>query len=232
MVAILRREKYMNRLLVALTAIFLLTGCVGFMPRHYANFHPKCSDCIDMPRIALVPLFDSSNQCLDWNISYEITLAMRQKILDEQNLFLLDSHPTFIRIANIGHMSLDETCAKIRPLFGRACYVCLIDIIQHDIVPYERQSNPEICCKEGFCCNNTLMMKARLTILDVQKSPTCIILEEIVSCNQTIPKEEEFRNYKVDCWGSDDYADSPIDKAHRRLAEVLAHRIQDIVWND
>ncbi len=222
----------MLKLILAFVLATVLTGCIPpITPRHYCNFEPKFSPYMEMPKIAVIPVFDSSSSCLDWNISYEINQSVLAKIAHDRNLFLLNEEYTFQRVVEMRHFDIEQTIAKLPPLFGRSYFVVLVEIIQHDIVPYERQEHPERFATEGVQCNSTLMMKARLTIVDVRTRNPCILLDEIVNCNQTIPKDCEFYDYRTACWGSPYYTDTPCDRAHRRLAEVIVNRIQNVVWN-
>jgi hypothetical protein len=186
---------------------------------------------MEMPKIAVIPVFDSSTPCVNYNISHIVYQDMLEKIRHDRNLFLLNEEFTFHSVVFMKHFDIEQTCARLPPLYARAYFVVLVQIIQHDVVPYDRQAYPEIYSVEGVQSNSTLMMKARLTILDIRTRKPCILLEEIVNCNHTIPKEWEFYKYLGTEWISPYYLNTPYEQAHRRLADVIVNRVQNVVWN-
>ena len=219
----------MHRLLAA---FFLLISVVSCAPHHQVGYEPEyAEDGFTRQKIAIIPVFDDSNPNLEWNVSYELTQEIRDKIKRDNHFFLLDEDQTFRKVLRTRHMSLDEMVDLIWPVFGRADYVILLELIQHDVLAYERESHPEICTREDFCCNNTLQQKIRISVLNVQWRPKKLILEEMITLSSTIPKECEFWDYRSFGLGSVYYPETPIAKAHQHLAERVAEYIETVIWS-
>jgi hypothetical protein len=214
----------MNR---AFFCLLFLASCVA---PSYDGYHPKCAwDA--MPKVVLIPVFDCSNHPLFWNVSSELTDLIRSNLLNDNGVFLYDEDRTFEKVLETRHVSLEETQRRIKYYFGKASFVVLVDLLQHDMIPYERYFQPECEKKPHGYCSGTLMQKARLTILDVRERTPCVLLQEIINCNQYIPKEFEFFSYQRSFPGLVCYEDSPAGKAHYRLANVIATRIENVVWS-
>jgi len=220
---------YMHRFLCVLLILLATTSCT----RHYQReYDPSITDDgLDRPKIVLIPVFDSSNPNVNWNVSYELTRSILDKLACDNNLFVYKEIHTFNYVLRKGHMSLEDTMDSIRPLFGRSDFVILLELQQHDVLPYERESNPELVKQEWFTCNTTLQQRLRMVVLDVRCRPAKFILEETICNNQTIPKAWEFYSPNLTPWGSDAYDTSPVGCAHHRLAQVAADYIETVVWS-
>lgn len=223
----------MLRIFIIFMTTLLMTSCIH--ETRYKEFEPRrgVNGLYEMPKVAVVPAFDISYSGVNWNVAYELTQNIREKILCDKNLFLLKEEEMFNRVMKTGHMAFDDTACSIWRLFGKAYFVVLVELFQHDVIPTGREELPILQRTQCDRCSSELLMKARLTILDVREFKPCIILEEIVNCNQLIPKDYEFWNYARTPWNSpftECYKETPYCAAHKRLAEVIVNRVQNVVW--
>jgi hypothetical protein len=207
--------------------LFIMLSAVLLMSfRHYRCYEEKF-----LPSIVLIPAFDSSAQTLEWNVAYEITEEIRQSILSIDGILLLNEDGTMIQVQKTGHSSLQDTLDHIYRCHGQAHYAVLIDILKHDAI---RDTTPMPSCiypVEQPATFGSLIIQARLCIADISLPNAQIILDEIVNSHQRIPPDFQYRNYHKYGWNHKGYENSPLDKAHRRLAEVIADRVESAIRN-
>lgn len=218
----------MNRLLVAFL-LCLLTSC---QYTYQKGYEPSIAlnDC-NRPKIIFIPVFDRCNPNLCWNVSNEFTETIREKLSLSDTLFLLNEELTFNQVLKMGHMTLDEAVNFIPSLPGRADFVVFVELVQHDIFHYEREKNREICCSEGFTANSMLQMKLRLVIVDVRFHEKTLLLDKMLVTSQRIPKEYDRWDYSETPFGTLDYLDTPICKAHYTTAIRAADYIEKAAWS-
>jgi hypothetical protein len=211
--------------------LLLLTGC-NTCRDPYLEMYRYVRPCYKVPRVMILPIFNSTSQNVDWNVADEIDEEIRDQIFENNSLYLVHQDETILRNFYVHDFSLEETCWKVHGICSKIDYVVLVDIVKHEVVPNERLSLEEDEQTNTLhSCASVLLMKARLTIMDMRGDSPAILVQEMISSNQLIPKEYEFWNYKKHGWGSCSYTDSPMDKAHRRLADVIVRRLENIACN-
>lgn len=209
-------------------AVFILSLAVAGCVPSQTYFLPRDMRDSDAPKVVILPLFDSSNHTLTWNLSHELTKELRSRIIDDRIICILDDETTFNSVLKVRRVSPEDCLNEIGTQFCQAQFVVLLDLVQHDVAHHERllMDPCEICDEMRLAA--TLMMKVQITVVDVREPSPLIVLQEYMNCNYRIPPRYEFccycHPYKCEEW----YLDTPCDQAHKCLCKQIADRIEQV----
>lgn len=196
-----------------------LTGCG---PR-YVDFFPYHDNGALKPQIAFLPVLDSSNALLPWNLAREITEGSYFAMMNSGELFLISSDEIENDLMQCGQIDFFGRDLSFAKNFCHADFVVVSELIQHEIVPNQGYT-------EYPSSQDLLTIKLRVRIIDVRKNEPTIALQEILTCNQLIPKKNI--DYFLQGWGTPYFRRTPYGMAHQRLIQDFAKRIEDITtWN-
>jgi hypothetical protein len=202
--------------------VILATGC----STRWSHFETRGDKCIDGPRIAVIPVINQCEQFKEsWNLGREMTLAIRDELLQNGDVCVLKKDKVDYKLSQMPKWDLchfEDLKRNIWPYFGRAEFVVLFDILEHQTKPYEKPKIVPFDYHEKISRGWILTMKIRLVILDVRNRCREAIIDQIVCCSHTIPAEGECCDYREDCWGTHSYAFSPFYLCHDRMAKNIA----------
>jgi hypothetical protein len=205
--------------------VLLLVSCG---PR-YVDYFPFYDDGTPKPKVALLPVIDSTRGSVPWDISQEINDGVRYLAMCHGRLFLLSGHEVAARHQGKGQPDYFGTDITYATKFEGNDYVVALELIEHRVVPYSEES----CCREvsmqKYRWDALLQMKLRLRVLDMRCCQPKILLQEIFASNYAIPTGQEHLDYSRCGLGSADFDETPYGKAHARLIADLVSRIEAII---
>ena len=200
--------------------LLLCSGC----SRQYAEFIKYHDDGRSKPTVTLLPIIDAAGHQLPWDVSEEITEAIRERLMQAGELYLPSTEEVDQLVRQAG------SAKKLVQQVGRTTnlvtsdYVVVMELVDHRKVPYFRQKVKPIYVAEGEI-SSVLMMMVRLKVLDVRQDKAKVVLQQIVHSNHMIPKNKERSSYSDTKWGSETYLATPMGQAHSRLGRDLSKQI-------
>lgn len=215
----------MVRTIFTLLVTLLMVGCG---PR-YIDYFPFHDDGTPKPKVALLAVIDTTQVCIPWDVSREINDRLRYQAMCNGELFLLSENEVAGRLQGSELFNYFDTDFSYVSRFGGSDYVVALELIEHDVVPYEK----------GMCLSNLpmqkyrwqaiLQMKLRLRVIDVRCNKPKILLQEIFASDYAIPLGCEYLDYSRCGWGSSAFADTPWGRAHARMISDLVCRIETVI---
>ncbi len=215
----------MSRFVVAcMYSIFLLSvfGChhpTNTQARYYDDGRIK-------PVVALIPIFDSSNQQLEWNLSEELTQAIQNKLAQRDKIYLSDQQKVHATLKKIDrtHNPFSMNLNWMKKSFSGQDFVVFMELIEHDEVPLYNQKTDDVQNSPA-----ELNLSLRLRILDLRYETPRIILQEIIHDKHYVPKQFTKANFHQEPWGKSSFSISPIGLAHGQLTKEVVARIEDYI---
>ncbi len=215
----------MKRLLSSLLLSLLVTSCA---PK-YKEYFAYTDEGYEKPKVAIVPVLNSSKASLGFDISDEIVFGLRNLICSNDKLFPLTQSDVNAAAALIGdshYFTPDTSCWKG---FLNAHFAIIMEVTQHDIVPFEKGSFGNLYPTNGGHSNQVLALKVRLRIIDVKYNQAKLILDEIIESNHMMPWGFDQAVNKERAFDSPNYANTPFGMAHNRLIWQLSSRIHQVI---
>jgi hypothetical protein len=180
------------------------------------------------PTVLVGSIEDLSDSGLSWNISQELQQEIKKSFLSSGNLYVNESHyPLGLDEEELGRY-LAEARTESSSSAINEDFVAFLDLLEHDIVAYDGTKAEEARSYTGYV-TSMLRMKMRIKILDIKSYPPKIVLQEIYTFEQPIPRKSNKTNYEEVVWGTDAYLLSPVSLGHRRLIKGITKRIEDYI---
>lgn len=203
-----------------LSSILLLAGCNRNSPDEYARFH---NDGRAKPIVALMPVLDSTENELEWNLANEFTDSLRYKINAKGDLFLVSEKEIQAKIDTLADSDrpFDPEVNWAADRFPEQEFVVFTEIIQHEETPLDPKQSAESSAK--------LNMSMRVRVVDLRGKAPKVILQEIVEDTTFIPRAFTRENFAQEPWGSEMYDLSPMGVAHAQFIKEVTQRIEDYI---
>lgn len=214
----------MFRIAMLVLCCLTLVGCGG---PHYVDFFPYHDDGTMKPRVALVPVFDSSKSDVPWSLSQELTQGMRYKIMDHGDLYLLSREelgPCLSKMSNLNVMGSDFSFLQN---FDNTDFVVLMDLFQHEVIPPKK--NVKIVPGQINPGCYTLNLKMRIRIFDIRSCQPEVVLQEIISQECAVPSDISKKMQSVP-YGSEAFSRTCYGQAHQVLVDKAVRRIEEASW--
>ena len=179
---------------------------------------------ITRPIVAVVPVLDRSRHELSWNVSHELTAAIRQRLAQHETLYLLDEDQVYAMTRKAAHAQdpFGLETAWIKKGYPQNEFVSFFELVDHQEIPFStEEDSPAV-----------LNVSMRVRVIDLRGETPQIVLEEIVEQSHHIPKQFTRNQVNQVPWGDEMFAISPLGIAHEKLCQELASRVEDyILWN-
>ncbi len=214
----------MSRRIILLLFILFASSCSG----RYSNLSKYHYNGSSKPSVTLVPLYDHSDITLPWNLSNELTTGIREYLADNNKFYIATPEDTKKHLPELGNIDLTSTNHSFSNVFKPNEFVILVELIDHQKIPYKRQSIRPVYPADGKI-DHVLSMKARIKVLDIREEKPKLVLQEILKSNHLIPEQIASITPEERPWGSKTYYFSPIGIAHRRLERDIAARLEDYI---
>lgn len=177
------------------------------------------------PIVAVVPVMDRSHHNLTWNVSHELTAALRQKLTQHNNLYLLSEDQVYaMNRKTAQHDPFDLDVSWIKKGYPQNEFVAFFELTHH-------RETPLLTSEEESPAQLNVSMRVR--VFDLRGETAKVVLEELVEQSHHIPTP--FAQHAVDPtssqvpWGDEAFEISPLGIAHEKLCKELAGRVEDYI---
>lgn len=175
------------------------------------------------PIVSFVPVIDSSKSDLNWNVSQELTKAIRERLAQKNRVYLVgeESVAALSLKALSAHDPFDVDLSWVKKAFPQNEFVVFMELMEHNEVPAapkDLQDSPA-----------ELTIAVRVVVVDVREKTPKLILQEIVEQSHHIPRQFNKVNLNQVPWGDEAFDVSPLGIAHDQLCKELATRIEDYI---
>jgi hypothetical protein len=179
------------------------------------------------PIVSFVPVIDNSKSDLNWNVSQELSKAVRERLTQKNQVYMVGEEPVaaLAQKALSTHDPFDIDISWVRKAFPQTEFVVFTELMEHHEVPVEDvQDSPAL-----------LSMSVRVVVVDVRQKTPKIVLQEIVEQSHHIPRQftkansSQASQASQTSWGDEAFDVSPLGIAHDQLCKELATRIEDYI---
>ena len=203
--------------------LVVAVGC-GFRGNDLSSYQ---EDATPMPRVALLPLRDSSGNLLPWDVAEELFVGLKTGLMDQGGLL-------FVRETEIAGLDgwsgeSDLFAADLSHFEGvTGCdFVVIMELTGHERQPYRRGSfEPLYLCQADQV--EVLVMEVQVRIIDLRGRRPRVVLHELATSNHMVPRGAPSSDADKR-WGRELYPATPMGQAHRRLVSDLCRRLQSVV---
>lgn len=200
-----------------LALLFLAASCTHnsdelTLTRYYEDGRAK-------PIVAIPTMIDTTSFDASWNIAEELTESIVQSIGTEGNIYL-HAQESF----SIADNPFGKDLAWMKREFENQEFAVFLELVEHEMLPAKKTKSLDL--RETA---SNLSMGVRIRIIDLRGPKEKIVLQELIRDTYYIPKSLIPTDYQVVCWGTEDYAQSPMGIAHSRIVQEIASRISDYV---
>jgi hypothetical protein len=207
----------MYRGAVLLCAISLfLSGCTKDRDHSTALLEARASN---RPIVSFVPVVDHSRSNLNWDVSRELSIAIRERLAQKNQLYMIGEEPVaaLAQKALSAHDPFDGDISWVRRSFPENEFVVFMELMDHHEVP--------LTAKEDSPAE--LELSVRVVVVDVRDKTPKVVLQEIVEQSHHIPRQFTQANQVV--WEDETFDVSPLGIAHGQLCKELATRVEDYI---
>ncbi len=179
------------------------------------------------PIVAIVPILDHSRSDLNWNVSQELTQAIRKRLVSRNQLYVIgeDTFASKASKALSSHDPFELETGWVRKSFTPNEFVVFMDLVEHDETPIPATDRPQ----EPQEAPAELTLSVRVRVFDVRVKTPKIVLEEIVQQSHHIPRQFTKTNFNQVPWGNETFDVSPLGIAHDMLCKEIASRVEDYI---
>lgn len=169
------------------------------------------------PIISVVSVNDTIHPNLAWDLSKELTLAIRHRLADHNSLYLLSDDQ--VRAPKEGQDPFGSETAWLKTRYSQNEFVTFFELIDHRETPIEsREESPA-----------ELTLSMRVRVFDLRQETPKIVLEEVVAQSHHIPAQFTKNNPNQVKWGDETFEISPLGIAHEKLCQEVASRVEDYI---
>jgi len=216
----------MRSILALAACAGLLTGC-SYNSSESENITRFHDDGRAKPLVAILPVLDHSGEDFPWNLSEELSYAVYNRVARRGN-FWIDSFVQNVKAARqipkkVDFFGKDIAWAKNR--FPDHEFVVVLELIEHDI--HMKSSKNTILDKLTPSCE--LDMALRVRVLDVRGDSPSVILQEVITQTNMIPKQNGLAEKGSDRWKQRTYSVSPLGFSHLQLSKEIVRRVEEYV---
>ncbi|MBA3238211.1 MAG: hypothetical protein H0T62_07695 [Parachlamydiaceae bacterium] len=220
----------MMRLIFACFLSLLTFGCTtNISAPRYVEHIPYHVDGSEKPKIIFLPVVDSSESFVPWDIKAEFNNALRYQAISCGDLYAVPEKEVLAYLQTEGCIEAFDEDLSFANRFCGNDYVVALELIEHALIPFERGKIYPPIPPQTYSWRSVLQMKMRLRILDLRSGTPRILLQEIFTSNYAIPLSAECMDYNANCWGSKAFPSTPWGLAHKRLVCDLMFRIETAI---
>jgi hypothetical protein len=181
------------------------------------------------PIVAITSVIDHSRHELSWNISKELTRAIRQQLVQHNQLYLLSEDQIYALSRKAPQEDAFGTeTLWIKKAYSQNEFVAFFELMDHRETPLPTaegaQNNAE---------NNEspaqLNISMRVRVFDLRGEQPKVVLQEIVEQSHHIPKQFTQNQLNQVPWGDETFEISPLGLAHEKLCQEISSRVEDYI---
>ncbi len=217
----------MSRLIIAcLFLSFAATGC---------NEHKQGQDNTAMyqkgarlkPIVTVIPIVDSTENDLPWNLSDELTSAIDYQLARNNNLYIIEPAKARAALKKIKGTQnpFGTDISWIKTTFTDEEFVVFFELVEHEEVLRQDKKKPI----DPQYCSADLNISMRVRVFDLRSQQPKVVLQELVHDSHFVPRQFTHVNFHQALWGEDSFSISPMGLAHKEFTKEIATRVEDYI---
>ena len=216
------RAAAMARAMFALGAGLVMLGC----EHRYNEFTAYHDDGRAKPVVALLPVRDRSGDQLCWDLSRELTMEIRNKLLEGGHLYVVrEEGMPALGTAMFGP---DLTWAKA---YAPSEFVVALELIEHkrDLVDGSTPMRTALDASDSTTAGFRINQKLRIRVVDIRGAEPRLAYQEMIAQRHMAPSNEARVDYMNVSYGSWKFDHSALATAHRKLVDNVAKRLDHYI---
>lgn len=216
----------MLQVVISALLIFIGVGCGG--PR-YVDYFPYHDDGTIKPKVALMPILDSSQNGLSWDISAEISEGIYYELMNSGKYYVVSPNemgPGGIKSDQMDFFSKEPDLSG----FDKTDFIVAMEIIERSITSCNPCTQEIKYYPDNHPCNFIMTMRIRIKIIDIRYCEPRIVLYEVFKTTYS-GTEENYDFEDETCWKSSAYSKSYCGRAHKRVIRNLTKRLEEVIWS-
>ena len=207
----------------ALVTMIVAVGCGG---PNYIDYFPYHDDGTPKPRVALMPVIDSSRSGVSWELSEEFSQSLYSDLMNSGALYVLSP----AEVGEAWNKSYDYFGSDLSFTreFCNTDFIVALEIVQHGLVPCDPNYKST---GAGQChdYNRLLNVGVRARVIDIRRKEPRVVLFEVIKSNYVVAPPYDTINLEKQPWKSVGYETSPCGVVHERLMADLIKRLEDVI---
>jgi hypothetical protein len=210
----------MRKILLLLALMFLTVRCGENTNMELSSHH---TDGRAKPKVAVMPVLDSTESNLPWSLSQEFTDGLEKRFLRHSNLFLLHDYNAMTMRRNVNPFIDGD--AWLREIDPSAEFVVFVELSEHRLIPKTSENLFNLKNSPSY----QLHMSIRVKVMDLRQQQPKTILQEMFTETYTIPWQLSGIDYDKTSWGKTSFFISPMGLAHAGLIRKISGQIEDYI---
>lgn len=211
----------MVQIVLSLLVTLMAVGCG---PR-YVDYFPYHDDGRPKPKVVIVPVFNSCEDHVPWDISQELTSNMRYEIMNNGELFLFSQEEVNSKLAQIGPVDFFTKESLFAQSFCEADFLVMVEFMDQQFC----DSYTIAGCSVPFSPCREVVLKTRIKVMDLRCRVPRIVQQEILSDTYLVTPECADVHGKFPDTGTRAYQSTSIGKAHQRMVSNLVTRMERVI---
>ena len=217
----------LNRLFTFVLTSFILSSCATRNLAVDDQFHYH-DDGLAKPRVAFIPVLDTSNSDSPWSLSEKLTEDIETRLYKSGKLFLSgDYHMLGKDRSHLLELNpFSDEIDWVREMDSQAEFIVFIELSEHNLVansPGKKLFNLQL--PRSY----SLDISIRVKVIDLREKDPNVILQEILHKSFYIPWKFSSIDYKQSGWSRAAFNLSPIGLAHSQIVRKITNHIQDYI---
>jgi hypothetical protein len=174
------------------------------------------------PIVGVNTVIDHTRHDLSWDISQELSSAIRLHLSKQENLYLLSEHQIATIAQKLAKKNYDPFSGNtewLKKMYPQNEFVAFFELIEH-------QENP-ISAAENAPAE--LLIALKVHVFDLRADTPKVVLQEIVQQSHHVPMQFTKSHNNQVPWGDETFEISPLGLAHDQLCQEVASRIEDYI---
>jgi hypothetical protein len=207
-------------MLQVVMSVFLALVAMGCGGQRYVDYFPCHDDGTPKPKLALMPILDSTQCSLPWDLTEEIADGIYYELMNSGEIYMVSAKemgPGWMKRDSIDFFSNDYSYAAD---FNNTDFIVSMEIIERSIV----------ACDPCTPSNLTLTMRIRIKILDVRFCEPKVVLYEVFKTSFSgIQINGNIENGIY--WKDENYSKTLCGRGHQRIICILTKRLEEVIWS-
>lgn len=176
------------------------------------------------PKVALIPVIDSSSHELPWSLSDEFSDLIYLKLFETGNFYFTSD---FEQVGKNPFISKEmnpfaEDLQWLLEMSSPTEFMIFVELFKHRLTEKEKSLL-------HVTQNYTLDISFRVKVVDIRVSPPRVVLQELFEDSFQIAWKLDSVDYKNRGWSKTAFFLSPIGIAHMQMCKQMTKQIEDYI---
>lgn len=218
----------MFRIAIAALISIVAVACGG--PR-YVDYFQYHDDGTPKPKVAILPIIDSTHSGLGWDMTDEISQGIYYQLMNSGEFFVPSVTEMGPAASKVDQVDIFGTDLSYASEFTNTDFIVALELIEHTISPINTGNNSNKRFPTLSPCNRSLSIRVRIKIIDIRCQTPKIVLYEIFKTCYLLTPSKNINDCDSIGWGAPGYEKTPCGIAHDRLIRNLTARLEEVIWS-